>query len=81
MIYAYICTDCGTETDAFRRVKERDDCPSCDCGGETIRKVTAPQVSPDLKPYWDENISSNPVYIKSKQHRAEVLKANNLAEY
>jgi len=33
----------------------------------------------DIKPYWDEDMGQEPVYVKSRQHKMALLKERKLA--
>ena len=36
-------------------------------------------IIPDIQPYLDENISHDPIWIKSRRHRTEILRERKLA--
>ena len=36
-------------------------------------------IIPDLDPYLDENLDSNPILVKSRRHRSDLLKERGLA--
>ena len=36
-------------------------------------------IIPDIEPYVDENVGQRPVWVKSRQHRTQLLKERGLA--
>ncbi len=40
--YDYRCPNCGTRHSLVRRIAERDELPTCDCGREMERMIGAP---------------------------------------
>jgi putative FmdB family regulatory protein len=79
-IYDYKCAACGDIKERYAKVSQTAlPCPSC--GAETQRLLTTRySVHADLEPYWDPHIGREPVYIKSKQHRREVMKREGTSE-
>lgn len=78
MIYTYECNECGWQQDEFRKLETRNQCPRCDnCKSETHKIIANYAAIPDVEPYFDDNLQS---YIKSKQHRKEVMKEQGVAE-
>ena len=75
--YEYQCADCQQITEAWRRVDDRNNCPACECGGETKKIVSGYKVHADMEPYYDENLQT---YIKGKQHRQQVMKEQGVFE-
>lgn len=80
MIYEYQCQVCQQVTDAWRRVDDRNDCPTCECGGETKKIISGYRVHGDMEPYFDENLGPNGTYVKSRKHRAQAMKEHGLFE-
>ena len=83
MIYDVRCRQCDRRDEIVRTVDERDtDLPQC-CG-QTMRRIISlnQNIHPDFEPYIDENISrtGDGVWVKSKQHRQELLRQNGLSE-
>jgi putative FmdB family regulatory protein len=76
-IYQYECGDCQEITDAWRSVAERNDCPKCECGGETKKIISAYHAHGDLEPYFDDNLQT---FIQSKQHRKQVMQEQGVFE-
>ena len=35
-------------------------------------------IIPDLQEYWDDNMGHEPVYVKSRRHKMELLKERRL---
>lgn len=50
------------------------------CGNDAQRLFSPPRAKPicDIEPYWEENITQEPIYITSRKHKAEVLKEHGL---
>lgn len=79
-IYTCECKS-GHRQDYHSSVEERNKTPKCEtCGSETKKVISNYAVVPDLEPYLDEHIGSEPVWVKSKQHRQRLLKENGLSE-
>lgn len=76
-IYSYVCQACRQETDDYRSVANRNDCPTCECGGETKKIISAYRVHSDLQPYYDDNLET---HIESRQHRAQVMREQGVVE-
>jgi putative FmdB family regulatory protein len=79
-LYDYKCPKCGKLSDIIASICDTTlPCPHC---GETMTRLFSYNVNviPDLEPYLDDNISHNPVWIKSKQHRREEMKKRGLIE-
>jgi putative FmdB family regulatory protein len=81
--YNYECKDCGKGVEAVRGIADRNNCPRCECGGETFKVVSRPNVNPDYEPYLDDNImphqsTGEGVWVKSRRHREEIMKRNGL---
>ncbi len=77
MIYQYRCLDCKEITEAVRSVENRDDCPTCVCGGKTRKIISLYTVHSDLTPYYDENLQT---HIQGKQHRQKIMKEQGVSE-
>lgn len=76
-LYSYECRDCGEVTDAHRRVDDRNNCPSCKCGGETEKVISGYRVIGDLEPYYDDNLQT---HIQGRQHRQRVMAEQGVSE-
>ena len=79
-LYEYQCEDCKEITEEFKKVAECLVCPTCKCGGNTAKIISKANVHPDFEPYLDENIGDEPTWIKSKQHRKQVMKENGVTD-
>jgi putative FmdB family regulatory protein len=83
VLYDYECPRCKHCFEDFRSVDERHTsiCPTC---GETAKLVLTFNKegahAHTFKPYWDKHISSEPVYIESREQKVELLKKNHLIE-
>lgn len=50
------------------------------CCEQEMQQVYSHSVVPDLEPYVDENLSEQPVYVKSKKHKQELMRKAGVAE-
>jgi len=75
--YEYRCGACRELTEAVRSVADRNDCPTCACGGETRKIISLHKAHSDLTPYYDDTLET---YITSKQHRHTVMKKQGVSE-
>lgn len=80
ILYEYKCLKCDNIMEALRKIEERDNGPICKCGGETKKIISKQHVHSDFEPYLDENIGSEPTWVKSKQHRKELMKKNGVRD-
>lgn len=48
---------------------------------EYVRRIPEGKVwiIPDIKPYWDDDMGQQPVYVKSRRHKMALLKERGLA--
>jgi putative FmdB family regulatory protein len=76
-LYTAQCKTCNQETDYYSSVANRDTTPQCQCGGETKKIISTYRVHGDMEPYLDENLDT---YIKSKQHRQQVMREKGVTE-
>jgi len=77
-IYSYKCEPCDHVIDAYRSVACRAEAPGCDlCQGETVKIISSYRVHGDFEPYYDDNLETG---IKSKKHRAQVMKEKGVYE-
>ena len=76
-LFSYECSICKQITDEFRSIANRNDCPKCECGGETQKIIARYAAISDLEPYFDINLES---HIKSRKHRQEVMREKGVSE-
>jgi len=76
MLYQYECS-CGATKEEFRSVAARNDPLACECGKPMTKIIGGHRVIGDMQPYYDENLET---YIRSKQHRREVMKEQGVSE-
>jgi putative FmdB family regulatory protein len=82
MIYEYQCVMCGNTTEGIRRMKDRDNCPTCDaCGILMQRTILTP---PAFKaPIWNIDpykcIATGETITSMKQ-RARIMEENDLVD-
>ena len=77
MQYQYRCMTCKEITEAVRSVADRNDSPTCACGGETRKIISLYSAHSDLTPYYDDTLET---YITGKQHRQRVMKEQGVSE-
>ena len=74
--YDYKCKTCDTVEEMVTGMDEYPDCP--ECGEKLKRLISNITVTPDLQPYFDENICPGGAYVKSKQHRMELCEQHGV---
>ena len=77
-IYHVKCKKCDKIFDEYSNVEDIDKI-RCECGGNTEiwfggLKAVAIQI---WRPYWEENITHQPVLVESKQHLKKLCKDND----
>jgi putative FmdB family regulatory protein len=79
-LYDFKCDSCGCIAEQFAKIDHVVDvCQKC--GAQTRRIIsTNYNVVNDLEPYVDREISGEPIYVRSKQHRAKLLREHDLVE-
>lgn len=77
-LYAIKCSVCDFEGTIFRRVAERDELPTCDCGASVSRIISAPMVQPDIVPYQSPNGGQ---WVNSRAQRRDDLARSNAIEW
>tara|TARA_R100000049_G_C1879387_1_gene36278 strand:- start:231 stop:488 length:258 start_codon:yes stop_codon:yes gene_type:complete len=80
--YDYKCPNCGNEVEMFLHMSELNlpvNCGKCN-GAEMKRQIGPANIREDYKPYLDENMTHEPIYVKSRQHRRELMKQHKLVE-
>lgn len=76
MIYQWEC-DCGKTKEEFRRMAQRNDKTICECGQTMQRVIGGHYVTPDMAPYYDDNLET---YVKSRQHRKDLMRQKGVSE-
>jgi len=81
-----ICYKCGENIDHpvhYYRYEEGKQIEICrDCKNiRDIKYSTAKMVSNIFKPYWHPNLTSKPVWVKSKKHLKELDRKYNMTSY
>ena len=77
--YQYRCKKCGKEFEEFQHIEDRNNA-KCECGSD-VELLIKPGRSPAIHiwtPYWEENITHQPVLVESKQHLKDLCKEHNL---
>jgi len=75
-IYRYRCNGCSDVTEAFRKMDDRKDTPTCECGADTRQILSLPKVFSDMD-YYDDNLGCQ---ITSKKHRRRVMAEQGVEE-
>lgn len=78
-VYSYKCKKCGVLADKINTIDNRKQGPEC-CGEIMTQYYGNYHVVPDFEPYIDYNLSEKPVYVKSKQHRKQIMKERGISE-
>jgi len=79
-VYVYKC-QCGNEREEIHPVSWCDEpgrfiCTYCE---KTMERIIPKQnIIPDYKPWVDENMGLDPVYVKSRRHYKQLLKEKGL---
>ena len=78
-IYQVKCTKCDKQFEEFAHIENRHNI-KCKCDGDTkilikSRKNIGIQI---WKPYWEENITQQPVLVESKQHLKKLCDENDV---
>ena len=78
-IYQYKCKVCRKEFDEFKHIKDRNN-TKCKCGGDVqlLIKTNKHMGIHIWKPYWEENITHQPVLVESKNHLKKLCKKNDV---
>lgn len=79
--YDYECP-CGEVAERILPIGRRLDPQTCPaCGAQMAKLVTTRYaVVGDIKPHWDENLASEPIYVQSKQHRQKLMQEHGVTE-
>ena len=73
--YQYRCKVCNKIFDEFAKIKDRYKV-RCRCGGDVEIMIVTRSVHV-WKPYWEENITHQPVLVESKKHLKKLCKEND----
>ena len=76
--YQLKCKKCEKIFDKFAKIKDIDKI-KCDCGGDAIVWFGGLKGFGNMiwKPYWEENITHQPVLVESKKHLKELCDKND----
>jgi hypothetical protein len=77
MIYPFKCDVCEKSEEHWMKVSEYQ---VPDCCEQPMRRIFGHNIVKDLEPYLDENLTSDPVWVKSKQHRKELMREHGVIE-
>ena len=81
-IYEYQCVECGSRTEAYRSLRDRERVAICPtCGGDAqFVLATSRWGRSGSYPYMDEFMDTRPVEITSRSHYIKELKKRGLRE-
>jgi len=79
-VYEYECNECGRISEIFCKIKEKPVGILCkECGKYARAIISKPQdVLPAWDEYFDENLGHEPILIKGRRHRKELMKERGL---
>lgn len=78
-LYDYKCEECDKIQEHYKKIA--DSTHKCECGGIQNRTLTTQfYAQSDIEPYLDPHIGKEPMWIKSRQHRREVMKSQKVYE-
>ncbi|MHC1625554.1 MAG: FmdB family zinc ribbon protein [Methermicoccaceae archaeon] len=80
-VYEYECKKCGQVMECVSKIKEKPAWIPCMCGyiaKPIISKVA--DMKADWEPYIDENLGDEPVEVRGRGHRRELMKKAGLEE-
>lgn len=76
--YDFFCQQCSKQEEIFMKLADYK-APEC-CGQKMKQVIGNYHVVGDLEPYVDENIGNEPVLVKSKRHRRQLMKEHGVQE-
>lgn len=83
-LYDCKCPNCGEIEDIWARINEIN--PKCPrCSREMERLISPTRIICDIEPYFDDNLADSKTspqgqWVKSRQHKRQLLKEQNLRE-
>ena len=77
-IYDYECPNCGKVMDVWAHIDDQEKLHFC--GNWMKRLISLANINPDFQPYLDENLGQDPVYVKSRQHRKQLMSERGLVD-
>ena len=75
-VYQYKCKTCNKVFDAYATIEDRYKV-KCNCGGD-VEIMIVTRSAHVWKPYWEENITHQPVLVESKKHLKELCKKHDV---
>lgn len=72
-LYDFQCELCGEEFEEVYKIDERHlaKCPACN---GPVKQLMSPSKKDWFRPHWNENITTEPVFVESKEHYKELCK-------
>jgi len=78
-LYDFQCKKCTKVEEHIAKLEDRE--RLCDCGSPMERLITSRYYAQsDLEPYLDPHIGKEPIWIKSRKHRRQVMKEQGVYE-
>ena len=76
--YDFLCQKCSKKEEVFMKLA---DYKKPDCCDQPMKQIIGNyHIVMDLKPYLDENLSEQPVYVRSKKHRRQLMQEAGVTE-
>lgn len=75
--YDFRCEACEKQEEVFMRLA---DYKVPDCCGQRMKQIISCGIIGDLEPYVDEHMTYEPVLVKSKKHKRELMKEHEVSE-
>lgn len=80
-IYEFECENCGAREEIISSIEDKPEiigCKECYCNANSIISFTANRK--EWNPYIDDNLGDEPVLVKSREHRRELMKKAGLRD-
>lgn len=75
--YTYRCLECENDMEAFRKMADLNDCPTCECGGNTKKIMNVCQIGAfSTKPYEAFESPASGKVIRSEREKYDDMKRN-----
>ena len=83
-IYDYHCPNCGDLQDIWAKIDEME-MQCSECMAPMTRLISPTRIMCDIEPYFDENLGDakkcpEGQWVKSRQHRKNIMKEQGLRE-
>ena len=77
ILYEYRCENCSENHELYVPIEQRHNqyCPVC---GMKMRKLLSNAKPHIFKPYWDDMMDTQPIYIESAEQKKQELEKRGL---